>query len=84
MMLDKQIFALACQIMTVYTKTLTGFSHIHCHDGFNNILLAQGCILENGFHCGNEDRVHIPRTGDQEELPIVQGQLVGQAVFTSS
>ena len=41
------------RILEVYTETLTGFSHVHCPDGFNNTLLSQGRVPENSAHCGN-------------------------------
>ena len=39
------------RILKVYIETLAGSSHIFSPDGFNNSLLSQGCILENGYSC---------------------------------
>ena len=47
----------------VFIEALTGFSHIFCPEDLSNTLLSQGCILENGSHCGNGRQKFIPRTG---------------------
>ena len=31
-------------------------SHVYHPDGLNSALLSQGCVLENGFGCGNSGR----------------------------
>lgn len=46
---DKRISTPGARVLKVYTEALPGFS-------LNCILLSQGHILENGFHCGKGGR----------------------------
>lgn len=41
------------RILKVYIEALPGFAHIIRPDGLRSILQSQGCVLENGSHCGN-------------------------------
>lgn len=50
---EESILYLSTRILGVYIKSSTGFSHICQAGSLNNTLLSQGCILENGPHCGN-------------------------------
>ena len=53
------------RISKVYTEAFTGVSYIFCPDGFNNILLSQGCVLKVATNTGFVVRTFIPRTGER-------------------
>ena len=73
------------RISKVYIEAVIGFSHVSSTDGLNNTLLSQGCVLENGFDCGNSGRnTHPKDRGGDEETPNALGQLTGQLAVTSS
>ena len=73
------------RILKVYTETLTGFSHISCPDGLNNISLSQGCVLEASSYCGNGGKkIHSKDRGGSEKPPVAWVQLVGQLALMSS
>ena len=72
-------------ILKVFIAASTGFSQEYHPDGLNNTLLSQGCILENGSHCGNgEQNVHSKDRGESEEPQIAPVQFTGQPAVTAS
>lgn len=66
-----------CQNLQVYTEALTRFSHIYCSDGFNNMLLSQGCILEMAPTVGMVGRVYVPRIGEKVRSLWLPGAALG-------
>ena len=76
---------LPARILKVYTKDLTGFSHIYHPEGLNSTPLSQSCVLENGSHCGNGGQsVHSKDRGGGEGPPIAGSSPRGQVVVTSA
>lgn len=58
------------RILRVYTEAFMGFSHVYHPEGLNNILLSQGCTLENSTHCGKGgQKIH---SKDQERIRSLQ------------
>ena len=47
-------------ILRVYLEALAGFRHVRCAYDLSNALLSQGCVLENGSHCGNTEKSDEP------------------------
>lgn len=66
------------RILKVYTEALTGFSHIYCPHGLNN-LFSQGCILETAPTIELLGRTCIPRTWGRKKEPFIEWvQVLGQ------
>lgn len=50
------------EILKVYIKALTGFSHLYNSDGVNNTLLYQGYALETAASITIVGGTYIPKT----------------------
>lgn len=70
------------RILQVDVEALTGFCHILYTDGPNYILPSQGCIFQNGSHCGNGGQNVHSQDGEgmRSHYP---GPALGSAVVTS-
>ena len=47
-------------ILRVYLEALAGFRHVRCPYDLSIARLSQGCVLENGSHCGNTEKSDEP------------------------
>ena len=56
------------RILNVYIKAISEFSHVYSTDGFNNTLLSQGCILENGSPVWKVDECTFQGRGEVSGL----------------
>lgn len=62
---------LSTRILRVYIEALSEFSHVYQPDGFDDILVSQGCVLESGSYCGNSGQnTHSKDKGGHEE-PLI-------------
>lgn len=50
-----------------------GFTHIHEYspDGFNNMSLSEGCVLEVAPSAGTVGGPYIPKTGVRGKEPVI-------------
>lgn len=72
------------RMLKVYIEALTRFSHEYHSDDLNNILLLQGCFVENGYHHGNVGQeVYSKDRGESKEPQIARVKLEGQLMVTS-
>lgn len=81
---DEQISIPTCWTLKVYVEALPGFSQIFSPDGLNSTSHSQGCILENGSHCGTVNTAYnSEKRGGDEEPPSDWIQLMVQLMVMS-
>lgn len=74
--MNKSLY-LPTRILKVYTKALTGFSHVSSPDGLKNTLFSQDYVT------GTVDKAYIPKTKQNQDPSIALVQLKGQPEVTS-
>ena len=72
------------KILRACIEALTRFSHVWQAGGPSHTLLAQGCIVENGFHCANSGQNTNSKDRERWGASNCLGQAPGSTVVTLS